>query len=134
MRARSGGRCEGCGTVARLEAHHCQFRSRGGQGGAGNGLLLCGFGNSSGCHGIAHSGEGARRGWAVATGADPEQVPRVSARFGLVWMKDSGLVLAAEGSACWAHKEEVEGHPGCGWCVPVGRVLWDVDQERGWSE
>lgn len=137
MRARSGGRCEGCGGVFGygIEAHHRLFRSRGGMGGAANGLLLHGFGNADGCHGRAHSGEGPELGWAVSAGADPQQVPVRLARFGLVLLTDDGLVLAAEGSSCWAHSSEfASGKAGCRDCVPVGRVLWEFEEEKGWSE
>ena len=134
MRARSGGCCEGCGRPnMRLEAHHVQFRSRGGEGGAGNGLLLCGWGNASGCHGAAHTAAGIEKGWAVGTTGAPEQVARFAARFGgLVFMTDDGLVLAAEGTACWQHSGTPGGVAGCGSCSPVGRVLWDFEADKGW--
>lgn len=133
MKARSGGRCEGCGKVDRVEAHHRLYRSRGGLGGAGNGALLCGFGNSSGCHGKAHSAAGEGLGWSVRRGFDAEQIPMIHARFGVVLLTDSGLVLAADGSACWAHHAEYpDGVIGCRACVPKGRVLWEFEEEKGW--
>ena len=135
MRARSGGRCEGCGQVLRNagEAHHRKFRSRGGLGTAANGLVLCGFGNADGCHGEAHSGAGPILGWAVGSGFEPEQVAVVHARFGAVTFTDSGLVLAAEGTPCWAHSGvSVHGVAGCSFCRPVGRILWDFDSCKEW--
>lgn len=135
MRARSGGACEGCGRAGvRLEAHHRQFRSRGGLGGAANGMCLCGFGNTSGCHGAAHSAD-PPRGWAIESGSSPEHVPVLAARFsaGPVVFTDSGLVLAASGIACWTHlRASVDGVPGCSDCRPAGRVLWEFEEEKGW--
>lgn len=133
MRARSGGRCEGCGKVGLLQAHHVCYRSRGGDGGAGNGLLLCGSGNASGCHGIAHTGEGAERGWSASSYSETRR-PVHHARFGLVLITDEGRVVAADGFACWPHSAEFpKGRAGCRECVPVGRVLWVFEEEKGWA-
>ena len=44
--------CAVCGRFP-VEKHHVVFRSRGGSNGAV--IPLCGFGNTSGCHGLAHS-------------------------------------------------------------------------------
>lgn len=134
MKARSAGRCEGCGRPdLRLEAHHVQYRSRGGAGTAGNGLLLCGSGNHSGCHGLAHSAEGEVRGWAVRSHDEPSQVPRWAARFSqYVLMTDSGLVIAARGLGCWEHIGSGSA-PGCQSCIPAGRVLWEHEEEKGWG-
>lgn len=75
--ARSGGVCEGCGAARATEMHHRRFRSRGGDDSADNLLHLCGWGNHTGCHGIAHSGrQGALRGWAVPSGwMEPAEFP-----------------------------------------------------------
>lgn len=76
IRFRSGGICEGCGRERATNKHHRKYRSRGGQSTVENGLDLCGSGNHTGCHGIAHSGlEGERRGWAIRSGHDPAKVP-----------------------------------------------------------
>lgn len=135
MRARSGGRCEACGKVHQLQAHHRLYRSRGGMGGAANGLLLDGFGNVGGCHGHAHSLEGELIGLSVRSGQDPQQVKVRLYRFqAWCYLTDSGMVLAAEGSACWGHASEFpEGKVGCRECVPVGRVLWEFEEEKGWA-
>ena len=78
IRTRSKGICEGCGLAEATEMHHCQFRSRGGPDTAGNALHLCGWGNHTGCHGIAHSGAaGEAIGWAVRSRHDALQVPKL---------------------------------------------------------
>ena len=43
--------CVFCGRPA-TEQHHVVFRSQGGEGGAT--ISVCGFGNTSGCHGLLH--------------------------------------------------------------------------------
>ena len=65
IRARSKGVCEGCGKAPATEMHHRQYRSRGGLSVASNGLWLCGWGNHTGCHGIAHTAIGEQLGWSV---------------------------------------------------------------------
>jgi hypothetical protein len=75
MTKRSRGICEGCGLVKATEAHHRQYRSRGGPDVAENGLHLCGWGNHTGCHGIAHTAEGEARGWSIRSGYNPVEVP-----------------------------------------------------------
>lgn len=75
LKARSGGVCEGCGKAAATEAHHRQYRSRGGNDRLSNALHLCGSGNHSGCHGQAHTAIGEQRGWSVRSGHDPAIVP-----------------------------------------------------------
>ena len=61
---RSGGRCEGCGAVGDLELHHRKYKSRGGTHDVHNLIALCGMGNTSGCHGVAHT-KGYGYGWAI---------------------------------------------------------------------
>lgn len=46
--------CAVCGRTSPLNLHHVVFRSHGGK--EGPTIMLCGNGNSSGCHGLAHSG------------------------------------------------------------------------------
>ncbi|MBX3435946.1 MAG: HNH endonuclease [Planctomycetaceae bacterium] len=75
MRARSGGICEGCGQRPATEDHHRQYRSRGGSDELSNLMHLCGWGNHSGCHGVAHTGEGEAKGWAVRSHFTPADVP-----------------------------------------------------------
>lgn len=72
---RAKGVCEGCGVLPALEVHHRKFRGRGGRDEVVNLIALCGLGNMSGCHGIAHSGtRGTELGWAVSASADPGEV------------------------------------------------------------
>lgn len=76
LRERSGEICEGCGLKPATERHHRLYRSRGGKHTIENLLHLCGWGNHTGCHGVAHSGaQGVRLGWAVNTGGNPLLVP-----------------------------------------------------------
>jgi hypothetical protein len=76
LKNRSRGLCEGCGLAPATEAHHRQYRSRGGTETLDNALHLCGWGNHTGCHGIAHSGrQGEACGWAVRTGFSTLEVP-----------------------------------------------------------
>jgi hypothetical protein len=72
---RSGGLCEGCGLHPATEAHHRLYRSRGGKHTLANLVHLCGLGNHTGCHGLAHSGKaGEDFGWALRSGSDPAAV------------------------------------------------------------
>jgi len=71
VHARSGGICEGCEKAEATEIHHRKFKSRGGTHDVWNLLHLCGWGNHTGCHGVAHSLEGDLRGWSVNSWADP---------------------------------------------------------------
>ena len=65
LEERSHGMCEaGCGRRA-VDIHHRRFLSRGGKHNIANLLALCGSGNHSGCHGVAHSGR-APAGWAIS--------------------------------------------------------------------
>lgn len=76
LKKRSGGVCEACGVNEATEAHHRQFKSRGGPGTLSNALHLCGWGNHTGCHGVAHSGQrGEATGWAIRSRHNPELVP-----------------------------------------------------------
>lgn len=89
--ARADGRCERCGLSSRLELHHRLFRSRGGAHTVANLTALCGFGNTSGCHGFAHSGaDAAYEGWAVRSGMEGRElsrIPLLDAR-GFWWLLD----------------------------------------------
>lgn len=53
---RSGGVCESCGDWPASNIHHRKYLRRGGTHDVHNLLALCGMGNTSGCHGRAHSG------------------------------------------------------------------------------
>lgn len=57
------------------EAHHRLYRSRGGADTLSNALHLCGWGNHTGCHGVAHTVVGEVRGWSVRSGFSPLLVP-----------------------------------------------------------
>lgn len=75
LKSRSGGVCEGCGEHPATQAHHRQYKSRGGRGVIENAIHLCGSGNHSGCHGDAHTDEGEAIGWSIRSGYDPLEVP-----------------------------------------------------------
>lgn len=62
---RSNGMCEGCHKKRATNIHHRRFLGRGGKHNLANLLALCGSGNHSGCHGLAHSGD-APEGWAIS--------------------------------------------------------------------
>src|SRR5690554_5398469 len=80
--------CEGCGGPGPLELHHRQYRSRGGEDVIQNALLLCGWGNHTGCHGIAHTAVGEARGWSVRSGFNPAEVKLTHALYGVVVLHD----------------------------------------------
>ena len=73
VHARAQGKCEGCGKFAPLELHHRKYRSRGGKHTVENIVALHGWGNHTGCHGLAHSAD-APKGWALPSGrCDPAE-------------------------------------------------------------
>jgi len=90
VEARSGGVCEGCGKRRATEKHHRLYRSRGGLHVVENLLDLCGWGNHTGDHGVAHTKTGEDRGWSIRSGGDPLVVPVQHARFGLVRLTAEG--------------------------------------------
>lgn len=91
LEERSLGMCEGmCGKRAR-EIHHRRFLGRGGKHNVSNLLALCGRGNHSGCHGIAHQGE-APDGWAISR-HEPKhesEIPYVDLAGRTWWLDDEG--------------------------------------------
>ena len=89
IRERSGGICEGCGKAPAINMHHRRYASRQGKSEVGNGMHLCGMGNASGCHQIAHSSEGHELGWSVNSWDNPLHVP-VLRRGVLVWLTNDG--------------------------------------------
>jgi len=100
VEARSGGICEGCGQARAAEIHHRKFRSRVGSNDVENLLHLCGWGNTSGCHGEAHGGPPtpgrcAALGWAVAKWEDPLEVP-VLYRGRPLYLTASGHTITPE--------------------------------------
>ena len=88
VRQRSGGICEGCGTALATEFHHRKYKSRGGKDTTANCLHLCGWGNHTGCHGLAHSAN-PPEGWAVHSWDIPTIAPAALAR-GRVILHDDG--------------------------------------------
>lgn len=99
VEARSGGVCEGCGVAAATEMHHRLYRSRGGAHTVENLLHLCGWGNHTGCHGVAHTKVGEVTGWSIRSGGKPSEVEVLHALFGLV-------LLTTEGS--WKPADDVK--------------------------
>lgn len=90
VKERSFGLCEICGKVRATEVHHRLHRSQGGRDAASNLLHVCGWGNHTGCHGLAHSDpERYAAGWAVKSTSDPALVP--------VLYRGQLMVLTAEG-------------------------------------
>ncbi len=89
-RLRSQGICEGCGDNPAREFHHRQYKSRGGKDTIENCLHLCGFGNTSGCHGKAHSADHPE-GWAVHSWAIPQHEP-VALHYGRALLNPDGTV------------------------------------------
>ncbi|MGG7510873.1 HNH endonuclease [Plantibacter sp. YIM 135249] len=85
---RSGGVCEGCGRRRATEMHHRRYRSQGGRDEVTNLLHLCGRGNASGCHGIAHTGPGREAGFSVHSLATPAEVPVNYRLAGLALLTD----------------------------------------------
>lgn len=86
---RSRGICEGCHAARATEMHHRLFRSRGGRDEVVNLLHLCGWGNHTGCHGVAHSGRrGEQNGWALPSSTDPADAPENRPYFdGFGWWR-----------------------------------------------
>ncbi|RFA12131.1 hypothetical protein B7R22_17015 [Subtercola boreus] len=100
VRARSGGTCEGCGLRLATQMHHRLYRGRQGSSHRIENILhLCGSGNHSGCHGIAHSGdEGELLGWAIRSGGEPAAV-EVTYRGKQVTLTNDGDVKSIYPSA-----------------------------------
>lgn len=87
VQERSQGMCEAlCGRPAE-NIHHRRFLGRGGKHNIGNLLALCGQGNTSGCHGMAHgTGDPAPDGWAISSWDErmEEMVPFTDL-YGVAW-------------------------------------------------
>lgn len=108
-KARSYGRCEGCGTAGNLDPHHRMTRGSGGVHGAAHGvsndprnlLMLCRI-----CHDRTLASPGVQQciadGWVIErrAGVDPREVPaRIYTVNGLGWWfltEDGGYVWAEE--------------------------------------
>ena len=92
LRARSQGRCERCGQMAdRLDAHHRQQRSCGGQDVLSNLAHLC-----RRCHDRVHDMNDYELGWLVRSWDIPADVP-VLMLTGLVRLCDGGEVVKVPG-------------------------------------
>jgi hypothetical protein len=89
---RSGFSCEGCGATEATEIHHRKYRSRGGGNEVANLIHLCGWGNHTGCHGVAHSAEGGELGWSCNSWTDPALTP-VLYRGVMSWLTPDGRVV-----------------------------------------
>lgn len=92
VEVRSDGICEGCGTAPATDIHHRKYRSRGGTHRLENLIHLCGAGNTSGCHGRAHSADGDDTGWSVHSWDDEQHIP-VSYRGELRWLTGWGSAV-----------------------------------------
>ncbi len=91
LAVRSNGKCEaGCGKAA-TQIHHRRFTGRGGRHNLANLLHLCGSGNHTGCHGVAHKGR-APAGWAISRHdlRDEAQIPFVDLGGRTRWLDDLG--------------------------------------------
>lgn len=76
VKERSFGLCEVCGKARATEVHHILHRSHGGPDSPENLLHVCGWGNTSGCHGKAHTDTHRYgNGWALRSGNGPEHQP-----------------------------------------------------------
>lgn len=90
VEARSGGVCEACGDRPASDIHHRQYLSRGGTHDVHNLIHLCGFGNTSGCHGFAHR-DGEPSGLSIGRGFRSWLIP-VLYRGSWVRLDDDGTV------------------------------------------
>jgi hypothetical protein len=93
---RAMGRCEWCGKRAeRLEMHHRLYRSRkSNRHGPENLVGLCGWGNTTGCHGKAHTDRAAAEaaGMSIPSHVEPLTVPIFSNVFQLtMWIAADGF-------------------------------------------
>jgi hypothetical protein len=100
---RDVGGCVACGGIGQ-EKHHRRRRRENGDGKAhtpANGILLCGWGNQTGCHGRVHSDpRWARpRGYVVRPGVDPATVPVWHHSRGWIMLDEDGGWKAADGGA-----------------------------------
>lgn len=108
---RDGYRCFRCGTPVTsgetFNCHHRLFAGRGGQDTLDNRLIVCGSGNTSGCHGWIHgnSGEAAGdgNGWAISQfdTRPPVRVPARHWEAGLVHLTPEGDMIRVADVAAW---------------------------------
>lgn len=89
---RSFGLCEICGKARATQKHHRLHRSHGTLDTVENLLDVCGSGNHTGCHGLAHSDpKRYENGWAVKSGFDPATVPVLYRGRRTILTADGGL-------------------------------------------
>ena len=92
LRARSQGRCERCGQMAdRLDAHHRQQRSCGGQDVLSNLVHVDRM-----CHDRIHDTNDYDDGWLVRSWDDPRDVP-IRLWLGLVRLSEGGEAVKESG-------------------------------------
>lgn len=90
VKERSFGLCEICGKARATQVHHRLHRSHGTLDVPANLLHVCGTGNHTGCHGLAHSdSDRYANGWAVKSGGNPALTP--------VLYRGRLMILTAEG-------------------------------------
>ena len=92
--ARSGGLCEICGKFRATEIHHRKHKSQGGSDRPENLLHVCGWGNHTGCHGLAHTDEDRYKfGWAIRSGVQRPAEVEVLYRGQVKLLDQVGRVL-----------------------------------------
>jgi len=86
-----------CCAQRATDRHHRRFKGMGGSSlpdtdTAPNLVTLCGLGNTSGCHGRAHSDQqwALANGYRVPQGADPLTIPITHHAWGVVWLTTDG--------------------------------------------
>lgn len=85
LATRSGGICEVCHAAVATDAHHRQYRSRGGRHLIQNLVHVCGPGNAFGCHGDAH-GSAPLEGVSINSWmTDPARIPFID-KLGVRWV------------------------------------------------
>lgn len=98
IEVRSGGVCESCGDRPASDIHHRQYLSRGGSHDVHNLIHLCGFGNTSGCHGRAHT-NGTPEGLSIGRGFRSLLIPVLYRGTWVLPDDDGGLRRLNESTA-----------------------------------
>lgn len=98
VEVRSGGVCESCGDRPASDIHHRQYLSRGGVHDVHNLIHLCGFGNTSLCHGRAHT-NGWQEGLSIGRGYRSELIPVLYRGVWVLPDDDGGLQRINESTA-----------------------------------
>lgn len=94
---RDEGTCVSCGRSGAKDRHHRRFKQMGGSSlpdtdSAQNLVTLCGWGNTGGCHGLAHTDDDWARsqGYRIPTDANPLEVPIRHHLWGEVYLRADG--------------------------------------------